>query len=306
MNTVSLAELWALFWPALLASLLAAMLSGLLGFFVVARRVAFMSAALGQLSGLAVASGFLLGSYFGVDPHGETPLYLNPVMLALVVSGAVAALLAYVPKVQRTTPESTIAFVYLAAAALALIVLASPRIVQEAHEVGDLLFGNTVAVRSEHLIELAVVAAIVSGSVVLLFKDLVFISFDREMARTLGLPVFWLDLWLHLCIGLSVAAATRAIGALPVFGFLVLPAGAALLVTESMWRIVALSIVGAVVAAALGFYLSFVSGMPDPTLPPDEAQALWALPTGPTMVVCAAAYWPLAAAVRAVSQRNRA
>lgn len=304
MSPVSLADLWELFWPAILASVLAALLSGLLGFFVVVRRIAFMSAALGQLSGLAVASGFLLGSYFGVDPHGETPLYLDPVVLALVVSGAVAATLAYVPRVQRTTPESTVAFVYLAAAALALVVLASPRIVQEAHEVGDLLFGNTVAVRSEHLVELAVVAAIVGGSVALLFKDLVFISFDREMARTLGLPVFWLDLWLHLCIGVSVAAATRAIGALPVFGFLVLPAGAALLISESVWRIVALSMFGAVLAAAVGFYLSFVSGMPDPSLPPAQSQSLWGLPTGPTMVACAAAYWPLAAAIRAIAARN--
>jgi zinc transport system permease protein len=250
-----------------------------------------------------VATGFLLGSFFGVDPHESTPLYLDPVVLALVVSGAVAALLAYVPRVQRTTPESTVATVYLGASAFALIVLANPRIVQEAHEVGDLLFGNTVAVRSEHLVELAVVAGVVALSVVLLFKDLVFVSFDREMARTLGLPVFGLDLWLNLSIGVSVAVATRAIGALPVFGFLVLPAGAALLISESVWKIVALSILGAVVAAGAGFYISFVSGMADQTLASEQAPAIWALPTGPTMVACAAAYWPLAAAVRAISRR---
>ena len=302
MSGISLADFWALFWPALSASLVAAALSGLLGFFVVVRRVAFMSAALGQLSGLAVASGFLLGSFFGMDPHGRTPLYLDPVVLALVVAGVVAALLSYVPKVQRTTPESTVATVYLGASALALIVLANPRIVQEAHEVGDLLFGNTVAVRTEHLLELVVVAGVVALSVVLLFKDLVFVSFDREMARTLGLPVFWLDLWLHLSIGLSVAVATRAIGALPVFGFLVLPAGAALLISDSVWKIVALSILGAIVAAAAGFYISFVSGMPDAAAA-DQASALWSLPTGPTMVACAAAYWPLASVVRALSRR---
>ena len=303
MSGISLADFWALFWPALSASLVAAALSGLLGFFVVVRRVAFMSAALGQLSGLAVASGFLLGSFFGMDPHGSTPLYLDPVVLALVVAGVVAALLSYVPKVQRTTPESTVATVYLGASALALIVLANPRIVQEAHEVGDLLFGNTVAVRTEHLLELVVVAGVVALSVVLLFKDLVFVSFDREMARTLGLPVFWLDLWLHLSIGLSVAVATRAIGALPVFGFLVLPAGAALLISESVWKIVALSILGAIIAAGAGFYISFVSGMPDATAAADQAPALWSLPTGPTMVACAAAYWPLASVVRALSRR---
>lgn len=300
MSDVPFAILWELFWPAITAALLAAALCGLLGFFVVARRVAFVSAALGQLSGLSVAFGFFLGSFFGLDPHKETPLFLDPVVLALVISALVAAALAYVSRVERTTPESTVAFVYLGAAALALIVLASPRIVQEAHEVGDLLFGNTVAVRPEHLVELAVVAAVVGISVLVLFKDLVFISFDREMARTLGLPVTGLELWLHLCIGVSVAVATRAIGALPVFGFLVLPTGAALLISVSTRKVVVLSMVGAIVAALAGFYISYRSGIPDASLPEGE-QALWSLPTGPTMVVCAALYWPAAAIWRLVA-----
>jgi zinc transport system permease protein len=285
---VTFQDFWALFWPSITASLVAAGMSGLLGFFVVTRRVAFVSAALGQVSGLAVAFGFLAGSYFGVDPHEATPVWLDPVVIAIITAGAVAMAMASVPRIQRTTPESAVAFVYLSAAALALIVLANPRIVQEAHEVGDLLFGSSVAVRREHLIELAVVAVVVVGSFVVLFKDLVFVSFDPEMARTLGLPVTRLDLWMHLCIGVSVAVATRAIGALPVFGFLVLPAGAALLVSESVVGVVVLSIVGALLAAAAGFYVSFLES--------------W--PTGPMMVVAAALFWPLAAFVRLLTRRR--
>ncbi len=301
MSGLSIAELWELFGSAIIASVAAAALSGMLGFFVVTRRIAFVSAALGQVSGLVVASGFLVGSLFGHDPHEHTPLWLDPVILALLVTALVAAAFAWVPRIQRTTPESVVAFAYLAAAALALIVLANPRMVQEAHEVGDLLFGNTVAVRREHLIELLVVAFVVVASVLVLFKDLVFISFDREMARTLGLPVTRLDLWLHLAIGLSVAVATRAVGALPVFGFLVLPTGAALLVSQTVRGVVILSVTGAVLAAGAGFYLSFISGLPDPLTP---EIAPWSLPTGPTMVACAAAYWPVAVVVRIITRRR--
>src|SRR4029077_17653695 len=106
--------------------------------------------------------------------------------------------------------------------------------------------------------------------------------FDRDMARTLGLPVAALDVTLYLSIGVSVAVATRAICALPVFAFLVIPAGAALLVSQRVLTVVVLSVVGAVIAAGVGFYLSFLQS--------------W--PTGPLMVVCAAAFWPLAAVVR--------
>ncbi len=287
MNGLSLADFWDLFWPSLTASALAAVLCGALGVFVVLRRVAFVSAALGQVSGLGVALGFLVGSFFGVDPHGETPLYLDPVVMALVLTGALSTVLSVTSRAQRTSPESAVAFSYLVAAALALVALASPRIVQEAHEVNDLLFGSTVAVRQEHLVELAVVAVLVLSAGTFYFRDLVFVSFDREMARTLGLPVKRLEAGLNLAIGVSVAVATRAVGALPVFGFLVLPAGAALLASERMGALPFLSAGLAVVSALGGFYLSYVQN--------------W--PTGPLMVLCAAVTWPLAWGVQRLTRR---
>jgi ABC-type Mn2+/Zn2+ transport system permease subunit len=73
-----------------------------------------------------------------------------------------------------------------------------------------------------------------------------------------------------------------------VFGFLVLPPGAALLASESVLGVVILSVLGALLAAAGGFYLSFVQS----------------LPTGPMMVACAAAFWPLGAAVRLLKSRR--
>ena len=281
---INLADFWALFGNSIVAALLAAVLCGYLGFFVVLRRLAFVSAALGQLAGLGVAFGFFLGSYFGLDPHAPTPIYLDPVVLALVMAGIVSAALGYVSRIERTTPESVVAFAYLASTATAILLLASPRIVQEAHEVGDLLFGNAVAIRREHFFELAAVTLAVLASHAFLFKDLLFVSFDREMAQAVGLPVAKIDLLLHVSVGISVAVATRAIGALPVFGFLVLPAGAALLASDSVRGVLALSIGGAILAAGAGFYLSFVQS--------------W--PTGPLMVACAAVYWPLAALYRIV------
>jgi zinc transport system permease protein len=289
-QSISLADFWALFGNAIIAALLAAALCGYLGFFVVVRHLTFVSAALGQISGLGVAFGFFIGSYFGVDPHSPTPVYLDPVVLALVLSGIASAALGYVSRIERTSPESLVAFAYLAATAMAILLLASPRIVQEAHEVGDLLFGNAVAIRREHFVELAIVALIVLCLHAFLFKDFLFVSFDREMAQAVGLPVTKLEVLLHVTIGISVAVATRAIGALPVFGFLVLPASAALLAFESVRGVVALSIAGAMLAAGGGFYLSFVVS--------------W--PTGPLMVACAAAYWPLAALYRFAAELKHA
>jgi zinc transport system permease protein len=288
-EAVSFHDFWTLFWPSILACVVAAGICGLLGFFVVVRRIAFVSSALGQVSGLGIAFGFWIGSVLGHDPHMPTPLWLDPVVQALVLTGVVSAAVAWVSRVQRTSPESTVAFVYLLAAALTLLILASPSIVQEAHEVGDLLFGNSVAVRTEHLVELLIVAAGVLVTQLLFFRSFLFVSFDAETARAVGLPVRRLELLLHISIGLTVAVATRAVGAMPVFGFLVLPAGAALLLSESVGTILVLSMSGAMVAAFCGFYLSFLES--------------W--PTGPMMVVVAAAYWPIAWVVQATRKSLR-
>jgi len=289
-ESLSLSAFWTLFAPSIAAALVAAAVCGVLGFFVVLRRVAFVSAALGQISGLGVATGFLLGTVFGLGPHEHTPVYLDPVMLAILLSAGTSLLLSSVSRIQSASPESTVAFAYITASALAIIVLASPKIVQESHEVTDLLFGSTVAVRREHLLELGVVGAVVLASQYFLFKDFLFVSFDAEMARTLGVPVRRLELLLNLSVGVSVTVATRAVGALPVFGFLVLPAGAALLAFQSVRVVLLVSVLGAMFAAGFGFYLS----------------ALFDWPTGPMMVVVASAYWPLAFLLRLVRGHQRA
>src|SRR4051812_679496 len=116
MEGLSVADFFDLFGPSIAAAVLAAILCGLLGVFVVLRRVAFVSAALGQISGLGIALGFLVGGLFGVDPHQPTPVYLDPVVMALVLTGSVSMVMSLTSRIQRTSPESSVAFAYLSAA----------------------------------------------------------------------------------------------------------------------------------------------------------------------------------------------
>jgi zinc transport system permease protein len=275
-DTISFWNAAFLWKEPMAAALVAALLCGYLGLFVVLRRIAFVSAALSQVSGLGVAISFWVGSFFGIDPHqAAIPLWLHPLTFALFFAACGSVLLGVPGLSKRISSESVVALGYLAAGGIVILVLSSPRIAQEAHEIGDLLFGNAVAVRREHLTSLAITALVVGLLHVVLFKDFMFASFDPQSASAMGYPVKRLDLVLHLSIGVSVAVATRAIGALPVFAFLVLPAGAALLHVQKLAWVVALAVSIALVSAAFGFYLSFV----------------WKLPTGPTMVAVAALAW---------------
>ncbi|MSP58790.1 MAG: hypothetical protein EXR72_00330 [Myxococcales bacterium] len=71
--------------------------------------------------------------------------------------------------------------------------------------------------------------------------------------------------------GVGLDAGDRA---LPVFGFMVLPAAAALLVGRRLWQVFTLSVAFAISSAVLGYYASF----------------RWSLPTGASMVVVAALF----------------
>ncbi len=283
------------FWDArflwgepMAASVLAAALLGYLGFFVVLRRMAFMSASLSQVSGLGVAVAFWVGSLMNLEPHGPTPWLLSPGTFAFAFAGLGAMAMAVTPRSRRVSPESLVALLYLGASAGVMVVLASPRIAQEAHEVGDLLFGNAVVVRREDLVELAIAAGVTFGLHALFFKEFLFTSFDADTAKVFGVPVKRMELLLYFSLALCIAVATRAIGALPVFAFLVLPAGAALLFSERLHMVMTLSVVIAVVCAALGYYLSWTLS----------------LPTGPVMVSLTVVTWAFAALKRFLDKRK--
>ena len=282
------------FWDArflweepMLAAVLASAMLGYLSFFVVLRRIAFMSAALSQVSGLGVAVAFLVGSFAGIMPHGETPLWLDPSLWALLFACLGAAAMALPARSRRVTPESAVALAYLGASAFVLLVLASPRIAQEAHEIGDLLFGNAVVVRRQDLWNLgfaALLILLVHGG---FFRSFLFASFDPDTARVSGVPVRTVELVLHLSLAVAVAVATRALGALPVFSLLVLPGGAALLFSERLRTVLLLAVLIAVSSAAGGYVLSWTLS----------------LPTGSVMVALGVGIWGVAGLKRLVETR---
>jgi len=273
------------FWEAsflwkepMFASLVGAGLLGYLGFFVVLRRVAFMSAALSQVSGLGVATAFWVGSFFGVSPHEDSPLWFSPVAYALAFALVGAATFTLPSRSRRVAPESVVALAYLMASALVIVVLSSPRIAQEAHEIGDLLFGNAVVVRREHLVQMCVAAVLVLGLHGAFFKDFLFTFLrpgDRQRAGRAGArprpraPCQPRHLGGGVYEGVGGLAGVRLPGA---------PRRAALLFSERLKVVLALSIGFALLSASVGYWLSWT----------------WSLPTGPVMVALAASFWVLA------------
>jgi zinc transport system permease protein len=231
---------------------LAGIVLGFLGVFIVLRRAVFVTAAVSQAAGLGVALAFYLAIHHSLD--------VPPVLAALVL-GVIATLSLALPVHKLRLPrESALGLCFIGASALAVLV--GDRISQEAHDVTDILFGTAVLVRRSDLWAVAIVGGITTLVVAFFYRGLVFAGFDPEGAKVQQLPVRGLNLLFWALVAVEVSVATRALGALPVFGFAVIPAMAALpLVRRLPYALFGAALIGGA-SGALGYLFAFFFQFP--------------------------------------------
>ncbi len=264
----ALAGFWAghdIWRDPLLASVVAGALLGFLGVYVVLRRTVFVSAALTQLSTLGLIVALLVEEQMGVEvEHAGVQL-----AVAVVFSVAGALVLGALQGGRRLPTEAGVGMCYVLAGAL--VILGANRLIHAAHDLNSMVFGNAVAVPFSDVVVLAAVAVLCAVLHALFHKELLFVSFDRETAEAVGLRAASWNGLLFFTIGLAIPVSARALGALPVFAFLTIPASAALLLVRRLPAAFLLAAVLGVVAAAGGYVLSWI----------------WQVPTGATMVTLA-------------------
>src|SRR5919204_830074 len=215
-----------LFRDALYGALVIGVACSALGVYVVLRRIVFVGAALAQLSSAGIALALWL-SGMGIAAFGLTS---HPVALSLVVTLAGALFFAGGGR-HRIPPDASIGVAYAVAAALGILLIAKA-VVGEAHDI--FLSGNILGItRTDTLILLAVTIPVLLVHVTF-YKEFLFVSFDRETARTLGYNVAFWNVLLYLTLGLVIAFAMQFAGVMLVFDFLVLPAVTGLLLARSM------------------------------------------------------------------------
>ena len=244
-----------LFREALYGALVIALACSVLGVYVVLRRIVFVGAALAQLSSAGIALGLFL---YGLGIGGE--LTHHPVAMALIVTIAGAMFFgiggggrAGVP------PDAVIGVTYAVAAAAGILLIAKAK-TGEAHDI--FLQGNILGITRTDTLVLVAVAVPVLLVHWIFYKEFLFVSFDRETARTLGYNVTFWNLLLYFTLGVVIAYAMQFAGVMLVFNFLVLPAVTGLLLARSMKGIFTVAIGSALLAALLGFSLSVPFDLP--------------------------------------------
>ncbi|NIT13146.1 MAG: hypothetical protein GTN99_02555, partial [Candidatus Dadabacteria bacterium] len=229
---------------------------GFLGVYVVLRRIIFVSAALTQVSGLGVAIAFYLQAFIA----GSLATLTNPSLISLILTLIAAYLFALRKDSDKITQEATIGIGFLVASAL--VVILGDKITHGAHDISDIIFGTAVVVSTRELYMVSAAALAVFLLHLKFYKDFIFVSFDSDSAYLFNYPVKITHAILLVSIGAIISISTKAIGALPVFGLLTLPAIASLQLTEKLKLVILLSIIIGIISSVIGYFFSFIFSIP--------------------------------------------
>lgn len=214
---------------ALVAAVLIGLVGGVLGFFVVLRRLAFVGVGISHAALGGVALGVLLG--------------ISPLLCGGAAGLAVALLVARSSRTGLISEDTAIGVFFSGALALGIALVSAERGAQR--DLFGYLFGNVLAIAPAELWLLAALALGVLGALVLCFEPLLFASFDSEIADAYGLPVGGLHALLLALIAATVVIGMRVVGVLLVEAMLVIPAA-----TAALWSLHYRSQLG--LAAAIG------------------------------------------------------
>ena len=126
----------------------------------------------------------------------------------------------------------------------------------------SILWGNILSLTRRDLALIAALSTFIVVLVVLFFKEIQAVLYDREVALGVGIPEKGLYYLIVFVLGLSIAVCMRMIGALLIDAFVLLPAMAATFISRSLKQIFVLSAVFGLVSGLSGLWFSFVLDIP--------------------------------------------
>ncbi len=210
---------------ALIASVIVGVVCAVIGCYVVLRSMAFLGDALAHaiLPGVAVA--YLLG--------------VNILAGALVAAVLVAVGISYVSRAGTIKEDTAIGIFFAAALALGVVLISTLH--TYAVDLTHVLFGNVLGVTVADLWVTGLLGLGVLLAIVLLYKQLLVVSFDPILGRTLGLNTHALRTGLFLMLAATIVVALQTVGVALVAAMLVTPPATAYLLTRRLPAMMALS-----------------------------------------------------------------
>lgn len=226
---------------ALVASALVGTVCAIVGTYVVLRGVAFIGDAIAHAGFPGVVVAYILG----------WPLYVGATIAAVGTALAIGIV------TRRAGIRQDTAIGVLFAGTFAFGVFLFSSIQGYVADLFSFLFGNVLAISRTDLVALTVLGLGVIAIVALLWKELLYATFDPLGAAAAGIRVDRLELLFLTLVGVTIVVSLQAVGIILVVAMLVTPAATAQLVTVRFTRLMIAAALIGVASAVLGLYISF-------------------------------------------------
>ena len=233
----------------MIRSLVTAIASGamlsLLGPFAINRNMGFMADAMAHATLPIIAVGVFLG--FSISELGIPASILIAIFLGLIIKNT------------NVGEDTAIGIIFSSFFALGFVLIS---LLNVTINLEDLLFGQILAVNTLDVYIVIFLLIVVSLSVLIFFKQLLFYSFDPIGAEVKGLNTTFLNYLFLILLSIAIVASLQTVGIILVLSMLIIPAAAAKLVTNTFISSIRISILFGVFSSVTGLYLSYFLNLP--------------------------------------------
>ena len=225
----------------LLASVLVAVICGILGSFVVLKGLAFIGDALAHASFGGVALAFVLGAN----------IYLGAFVFAVATALGIGA----ITRRGRVSSDTAIGVLFSGTFALGILIIS--RVDSYTTDLFGYLFGDVLSITVSDLWTIGALGVVVLALVAVFYRQLLFVAFDPTVAAASGIPTRGLEYLLLTLLGVTIVTAIQAVGIVMVVALLVTPSATAYLFTRRFHHMILASVAAGALSALLGIYLSY-------------------------------------------------
>lgn len=228
---------------SVIASIIVGTICAIVGVFVLLRGLIF----LGEAVTHSAFAGVTFGLLFAIEPIYTTILFA---VFGVLIVG-------YVNEKQVMNDEIIIGITFTFMMALAVFFIGLLNFYST--DVNSILFGTLLFIPIEEFYFMIVIGIVVIVAILMIKKELYFMTFDIEMAKLSGIHVRFLNYLFLILVALTISVSIRGIGALLVFAMIIVPAAAAYQWTFKLNRMMIMSVLFGNISTLLGFFLSFIS-----------------------------------------------
>ncbi len=232
---------------ALIMSVLLAVLFGLLSFFAIMRKMAFLGAGIAHTAFGGVALG---GYLWEIDPFYSSLVFC--ILSALLIGKMV--------RYGNISYDTSIGIFFAFSMAMGAILIAMRR--AYTFDLAGYFFGNILGVTIFDLISALIVLVLFVPFLLLFLQKILFMTFDEKVASVSGIPVETLDTFLLVFFATIIVVSIKIVGIVLVSALVVLPASFGLVFSKDFRKVIAISILYTLIIMIGGLYISYQCNTP--------------------------------------------